>query len=196
MKIIGSRTSPFVRIVRVLCAELNMDYMFDEVPPFSNMTPEAIARIKEKNPLMKIPVLVDGDRSIIDSRVIASYLLKKSSGSLAYPFSLEEENEISIIYGVLDAGILRFIMSRDKIDLNTGYMKKSSDRIETGLSFLDTENLNNKEFGFCHIALVCALEWLDKRQMLDWSAYENIKKIHEQHKDRSSFVQTRIPENA
>jgi glutathione S-transferase len=199
VKIIGSRTSPFVRIIRVLCAELNIEYQLDEIPPFPKMVREDIDHIKQNNPLMKVPVLIDGTQTILDSRIIASYLLQKSSPShphLNFPFNLDEENKISVIYGVLDSGILRFIMTQEKIDLNTGYMKKSYERMDAGLSFLNQKATNNQNFGFYTIALICGLEWLEKRQIFDWSPFENIKQIHTLYKDRASFVQTQIPENA
>ena len=193
MKIIGSNTSPFVRIVRVLCAELNIDYTLDLIPPFAKMTAEDISHISKKNPLMKIPILVDCNQTVIDSRIIVNYILRKNN---SFTLSPDEENVLSIIYGIIDAGILRFIMLQDGVDLNSGYMKKSYERIEDGFSFLNKQSKLGNNLGLCEIALICCLEWFDKRQIFDWCKFSSIQKIYNSYKNLPSLIQTRIPDDA
>lgn len=194
MKILGSQTSPFVRLTRVLCLELGLAFELDVTPPFTQMTPDDIAHIKSINPLMKVPALVDGDQTVLDSRIIAYYLLGKKSAKSAikFPLSIEEENILTVIYGIIDAGILRFIMAQNNIDMNGAYMKKSLERINAGLEYLDAHPALGKNFGLCEIALVCGLEWFTKRDIVAWNHFDNLHKIHEQYKDKESLLQTRI----
>tara|TARA_B100001989_G_scaffold251058_1_gene229419 strand:+ start:1910 stop:2506 length:597 start_codon:yes stop_codon:yes gene_type:complete len=197
MKILGSHTSPFVRVVRVLCEEIKCDYEMELIPPFAKMTHADIKHVKQINPLMKIPALIDENQTILDSRIIAYYLLdNKNPKNMIKKPDWEEENNISAIYGAIDAGILRFIMSSQNADLEKGYMKRSLERIESGLSYLDQRLENtDKPFGLFEISLICGLEWFDKRNIFDWSTFDNIAKIYNHHKNRDSFVKTRIPEN-
>ncbi len=72
--ILGSPLSPFVRKVRVFCAEKGIDYEIEPINPFS--PPEGWAEI---SPLGRIPVLalVDDDgskRYLPDSSVICAFL--------------------------------------------------------------------------------------------------------------------------
>lgn len=198
MKILGSQTSPFVRIVRVLCVELDLPYTFELIPPFTKMTPEDVAMISAQNPLMKIPVLIDGGLTLIDSRFIAYYLLtqKSPASTINVPSGPVGENVLTVIYGIMDAGVLRFIMGLDGIDLNRGYMKKSLERILTGLDFLNRQEAIGKNFGLCEIALLCGLEWFDKRNIVDWGHFFHLKGVHDRYRDRPSLVQTRIPADA
>lgn len=40
IKIIGSYTSPYVRIVRAFCHEFGIEFELEETPPFASMTPD------------------------------------------------------------------------------------------------------------------------------------------------------------
>lgn len=196
LKIIGSRTSPFVRTVRATCIELDLDIEFIDIGSFPEMSEEHKQLIHKNNPLMKIPVLIDEGQNVIDSRVIISYLRNKYEAQPVFENSfdsdIQEQNVLSVIYGIMDAGILRFIM--DGLDMERGYMARSFQRIESGLKYLEEQKQLGSSFGICELTLICALEGLKKREPINWSAYKNLNEIHERLKDRPSFVQTRIPE--
>ncbi|MCB1782489.1 MAG: glutathione S-transferase [Alphaproteobacteria bacterium] len=197
MLLIGSLSSPFVRMIRALCAELDVDFTFEEMPPFTKMEKSHIARLTQANPLMKIPVLIDGEQSVLESRMIAAYVMAKKQGlgaSFAAPGPVEQENILSVIYGVVDSGILRFIMSGQGMDLESGYLKKSLKRMHAGLQFLEAQNTLGQDFGYNEIALICAMEWFEKRGLIDLSSYTRLGEIHALYKDRSCLATTRIPE--
>lgn len=197
MELLGSNTSPFVRIIRVLCEELNLDYTFESIPPFNKMAPEDLARITEKNPLMKIPILIDEENTIIESRIIANHLLSQHNNGAIEPVSgIAEENILSVIYGIADAGVLRFIMGNNGADMNGGYMKRSLERIHSGLAFLNAQARLGEQLGLCEIALVCVLEWFEKRGIADLEAYAHLNDVHARFKNRASFIKTRIPGDA
>ncbi len=201
LKIIGSLTSPFVRITRIVCEELGLPYQLEETPPFARMTPEQNSALIENNPLMKVPVMVDGSQKIIDSRIIISYLLKKHKGGgdfrTNFPASADEDNIVTTLYGIMDAGVLRYIMhnSYPGIDMNSAYMGRSQERIGHGLDWLDGQQSLGKSFGVPEALLVCCLEWYKKREIYDWQPYKNLAALHKKFESRDSLVKTRIPEN-
>ena len=81
MKLIGSTTSPYVRRIRLLLS--------DEPYEFINLDiyGEGRDELRRTNPTLKIPVLIDGDQELYDSRVIARYLGQKLG--LVYSYSTE-----------------------------------------------------------------------------------------------------------
>jgi len=197
MKLIGSLTSPFTRIVRVVLEELSVPHEFSVTAPFGKLSPEQEHMINSHNPIMKVPILLDDNEMIIDSRVIITHLLRKHGKSASFsakvPLSIKEENQWSIVYGIIEAGVLRFVMSKDGYDAEKGYLKRSLDRIHSGLAYLNQELQVDDAFGMPQAALICCLEWYTKRKIVDWSKYEQLARIHEKHANRDSLVKTRIP---
>jgi glutathione S-transferase len=78
--ILGGNVSPFVRKVRVFCAEKGIDYDLEPINPFT--PPEGF---KQLSPLGKIPVWREGGEHIPDSSVICAYLEKKHPENPLYP---------------------------------------------------------------------------------------------------------------
>lgn len=94
MKLYGIGLSPYVRKVRVVFQEKGIPYEAEDLVAIPK-TPELMAM----NPLGKIPILVDGDRTIPDSSVICAYLERlhptpplypKDAGDYAQALFLEE----------------------------------------------------------------------------------------------------------
>lgn len=201
LKIIGSVTSPFVRIVRVVCEELNAPYEMDVVLPFGKMSEEQNRRINENNPLMKVPILIDSGQNILDSRVIVTYLLRHYSANKTtnfntdFPRNPQEDNIVSTIYGIADSGVLGFMTknTHPEVNMDHGFMKRSNDRLEHGLAWLDKQDSMGKSFGVPEALLICVLEWFTKRRVCDWQKYSHLKAIHEKFHERPSLVKTRIP---
>jgi glutathione S-transferase len=78
MKLVGSKTSPYVRKVRVILAERNLPFEFVEESAWN-----ADTTVPRYNPLNKVPALVmDDGESIYDSRVICEYLDAVSGAGL------------------------------------------------------------------------------------------------------------------
>lgn len=204
LTIIGSLTSPFVRIVRAMCEELQLPYEMDLTVFFGKQNEGQKQHISNHNPLMRVPVLVDGEQEILDSRIILGHLLKHPEAKpladfrTAFPIDINEENRLSVIYGVIDAGVLCFILRNlhPEIKPDTGYLVQSQRRIEQGLKWLDADEALGSSFGIPELALICGLEWGAKRETIDWQDFKRLQTIHEQFKDRPSLFKTRIPETA
>ena len=80
LTLLGGNVSPFVRKVRVLCAEKGIAYTLEPINPFA--APEGF---RDVSPLGKIPVLRDGDRVLPDSSIICAYLEKLHPEPSLYP---------------------------------------------------------------------------------------------------------------
>jgi glutathione S-transferase len=198
VKIIGSVTSPFTRIVRVLCEELSIPYDFVITAPFGRLDSEQDAYIATFNPLMKVPALQDGDTLIFDSRIIANYLLARRENEMVQPrpgASLATENTLTVIYGVIDAGILSFMLkaSYPGIDAERGYIKRCVERMRSGLAWISKQSTLGDRFGLPEIALMCGLEWFTKRNVIAWQEYPTLVRTHDAFAGRESLLKTAIP---
>ncbi len=80
LKLTGSGISPFVKKVRVFCAEKGLDYEHDPMVPFG-----VSDEYKAKHPQGKVPLLEDGDRIIPDSSAICAYLERLEPTPALYP---------------------------------------------------------------------------------------------------------------
>ncbi len=202
MKIIGSQTSPFTRVVRIACEEMHLPYEMDVTPPFAKLNDEQNRLINSHNPLMKVPILIDGGEEIVDSRIILRYLMRGSGEGSDFtahsPETPDYENLLSVIYGVTEAGILRFILkvSNPEVKMDSGYMARSLERMGHGLAWLDARSDLGHQFGFAEAMLIGSLEWFTKRSIYDWHKFSRVVKTYETYKERESLVKTRIPESA
>ena len=81
MKLYGSTTSPFVRMVRIAALELDADV--ELAPTVVKPTLPNADYAREVNPLRRVPALEAADGEIIiDSRVIVEYLNAAKGGAL------------------------------------------------------------------------------------------------------------------
>ena len=75
MILYGHDTSPYVRRVRALLAELGLP--FDRDMNSWSVPDATVLRI---NPMLRVPALVDGGQVLLDSRLIATYLYERYGG--------------------------------------------------------------------------------------------------------------------
>ncbi len=208
MKLLGSLTSPYVRLIRTLCDELQLPYQLELTQPFLKLTREEHLTIKERNPLFRVPVLIDGETEVFESRIIASYLLQKPGarrGSISFPLSVEQENVLSAIYGAIEAGVTKFVLSKSdaSIDTSKGYFPRFDERMRSTFEWLEAKlqgpspSSLGEAYGICEMALVCCMEWMKKRGIYQWEGnYPHVVAVYERFKNQHSLVKTRIPENA
>ncbi|MCW5589509.1 MAG: glutathione S-transferase family protein [Legionellales bacterium] len=204
LKIIGTHTSPFTRSCRVVCEELAIPYEYSVIHPFGKLTQKDVEFIGSHNPLIKVPILIDGNTEIIDSRIIIKYLLEQPVKTIAhsdfrrnFPTDFHEENLLTIILGINDAGILRFMLkaTHPEINQDEGYMQRCLERIGSGLSWLEKQPTLGQSFGIPEIALISCLEWFKKRHIFDWETLDRITTIYKKYCDRASLIKTRIPDS-
>lgn len=200
--IVGSYTSPFVRAVRLVAEELGATYVIEPTAFFAKNTEEQEQLIENHNPLMKVPVLKHDGHTIFETRIIINYLLQhfKTEGDFRtnFPTDVSEDNIVSTLLGIMDAGVLRFILknTHPEIDFNGGYYARSLERMKNGLEWLNQQETLGKSFGVPEALLVCALDWFKKRNVVDCDAYDHLNKVHARFQDREPVINTRVPEDA
>ncbi len=101
LTIIGGNVSPFVRKVRVFCAEKGIGHDLEPVNPFA--APDGFRDI---SPLGRIPVLRDGERHVPDSSVICVYLERKNPEPALYPDDTDELTRTLWLEEYMDGGFV------------------------------------------------------------------------------------------
>lgn len=170
MKLWHTPPSPFARKVRVGAIELGLAGRIEEIlvtvaPDKPNET------LGRSNPLMKVPALETDDGLVLfDSRVICEYLDALAGGDRLFPGQPARRWDAlrrqALGDGVLDAGLLR----RYELALRPEHLRwpqwlqSQQRKIDLGLDLAEQEaGAWGMSFDIGHIAIACALHWLDFR---------------------------------
>lgn len=203
MKLIGSFTSPYVRKVRIVLAEKNIDYEFTNDPPFSPDT-----KVAQVNPLGKVPALILDDGFILfDSRLLAEYLDKQGAADSArlIPASGAERLRVKrweiLADGIIDACVAIYLeRKRPEAQRSQEWIERQQKKIDQGLQAAaadlgDQAWCEGAAMTLADIALGCALGYLDIRfPEVKWRAtYPNLVQLADKLATRSSFKTTVAP---
>ena len=186
MKLDGTTTSPFVRRVRVVAAEVG-----EPIERIDTATDEGMAQLREISPIRKVPVAVVDGRTLFDSRVIIDWLVTtRGYGGLVPPRDRwREQNLVNAIDGALDSAIQLFYLRRDKVEVTgTPFDVRQRDRATAILAWVGKELGTEREFGLAEISLVCALDWMDFRDAFPTAGFTAIRAAW---RERPSLVSTR-----
>lgn len=167
--LIGSQRSPFVRACRMFMIRNGIDFDF-RILNFVD-DPAASKALAEETPINKVPILVDGDQKIFDSRVIINYLTEKH----ALPrLSIDEENLVSSIYGCLDAGVVLYLMKRDGFEMDRPgfFVPRQRERIPRNLEYLtpwatSLDPSKAEDWNYPSMSLFSFLFWAEARELLE-----------------------------
>ncbi len=198
MRLLGSRTSPYVRKARIVLAEKRIDYNFDLDNPWDEKS-----RVPDANPLGKVPVLVlDDDSTLFDSRVIVEFLDSVSPISRLIPTNNREKIEVkrweALADGVLDAAVAVVLERRRPAKQKSEVViKRHMDKIERGIAVM-ARDLGAKPwctgnaFTLADIACGVALGYLDFRHApFEWRVlFPALAKLAAKLAERPSFADT------
>lgn len=198
MKLVGSRTSPYVRKVRVILAERAIPCDFVEESAWS-----ATTTVPRYNPLNKVPALaLDDGESLFDSVVISEYL-DAISGNTLIPGDPLQRARVrrgeALGDGVADAGITAFLeRKREPSRQDAGWIARQLDKVDAGIGAIARELggrpfLGGERMNLADIACGCALFWTEFRMPeLGWrDARPNLRAWAERLEMRPSFEATR-----
>jgi len=200
MKLYGSDTSPYVRKVRIVIAEKQIDCDWVLERPA-----DAGGRFREINPLGKIPVLETDSGSVIyDSPVIAEYLDSLSTPGLI-PETGDDRWQVQTMHalgdGMMDATVARMLEQRKPEDKQTAaVVRKQQGKIADALRSLESATANaaflvGGSYTMADIAIGVALSYIDLRYAHDWrSQYPALATWSETILSRDSFTNTQYPE--
>ena len=165
MKLYGTTTSPFVRRVRIVAAEIGT-----HLELINTATDDGQALLRKVSPIWKVPVAEVDGRLLYDSRVIIDWLTTTHGwGRLAPPHDRwAQANLLNAIDGALESCIQVFYLRRDGIDIaKIPYAQKNLERARAIFDWLGSElqaGHFGREAGLAEISLVCALDWMEFRE--------------------------------
>ncbi|MBE9603747.1 glutathione S-transferase [Acetobacteraceae bacterium H6797] len=199
MKLHWSPRSPFVRKVMIAAHELGLVDRFERVRTVVAMKDPNIGLLSD-NPLGKIPTLVlDDGRILFDSVVICEYFDSIAEKPTLFPASGPERFDAlrrhALGTGYLDMLIL-WRNERDKEAPFEPWLKGFSLKHKATLASLEAEaeTLGKLPFGIGHIAIGCALSYMDFRFAdLGWrEGHPKLHAWHETFRARPSVKATEI----
>lgn len=200
----GTVTSPFVRRVRVVCLEKNIDCSLVDVAGPNHH------KVKEVSPIGKVPVAqFDDGRIVYDSRVIIDELCRDGWAPLREPATdrqgrVDEENAVNLVDEAVLSLIRVFYVKRDGGDVTAPLIAKESARAKDILlhlndmcvrEFLTNSGANDGRLGRPELAAVTALGWMAFRKTFDTSTTPRLQALLQHWQTRPSFVAT-VPDAA
>jgi glutathione S-transferase len=193
MKLFGTTTSPYVRRIRVIAAELG-----EPVDRVDTATDAGMAELRAISPIRKVPVAVVDGRTLYDSRVIGAWLIgTRGWHDLAPPRDpWRTENIQNAIDAVLDSVIQLFYLRRDGVSIDdTPYGRRQLERADAIFAWLGTQLASDGKsfetgFGLAELSLVCALDWMDFRASFPTERAAAVASVRAAWRDRPSLVQT------
>jgi glutathione S-transferase len=170
MRLHWSPRSPFVRKVLVCCHELGLIERITLVRSPALMT-SVNETLSGDNPLNKLPTLVlDDGAALFDSRVICEYLDKVAVRPHLFPHDLSSRisalRDQALGDGLMDLSVLwRNERDRPSDKQSQPHLTAFSGKLARTLDVLDGEasRLGETTFSIGHIAIACALGYLDFR---------------------------------
>ncbi|MBM4251971.1 MAG: glutathione S-transferase family protein [Deltaproteobacteria bacterium] len=161
--LIGSKTSPYVRRIRLYLRDI--PYSFDAV---NIVDPAEDARLSRINPIKRIPVLMIDDRPLFESRVIFNYL-QKTHGRPS--LSLAEENLVSTIDAWQDQLIQGFLLKRGghPVDGQNSYYQRMAERQKLVTTYLASAIVKGEfsRWDYPAMSLYSLLDWASFRETID-----------------------------
>jgi glutathione S-transferase len=203
MKLHWSPRSPFVRKVMIVAHELGLADRIECVRTVV-ATARPHAPLMEENPLSKIPTLVLDDGTVLyDSRVICEYLDSLHRGRKLIPENVAERMP-ALRRQALGDGFLDFLLlmrnERERAHPSDAHLAAFAAKKQAALRALEREagELAASAFGVGHIAIGCALSYLDFRfSNEDWRTdHPGIARWHENFRARPSVRATEPVDDA
>ena len=196
MKLYGTRTSPFVRRVRVVAEMVGAPIELIDTSTDAGQT-----ILRTINPIWKIPVLDDGeDHALFDSAVINDYLIRRFGNRNIRTDSgvgrWRERNLITAIDGALDASINRFYLLRDGASPDVAYVQKQQSRTESAMDWIEKQLEGGwftdvPRIGLVEIALMTAIDWMTFRKTYPVERHAELTAFREMHASFQPFARTR-----
>ncbi|KPV96597.1 putative GST-like protein YibF [Pseudoalteromonas sp. P1-9] len=188
MQLYGSLTSPYVRRLRALAIEKDIEFDFLNLNIFAEKDRETLVKL---NPTRKIPMLVDGEQVIFDSNVIYRYLAQKLDFT---PLSWNQENTLTLINSANDSLVELLICQRSEFDTNDDklFFNLQRERINGVLSVLNdaAEQGAFSDYNYVALSLFCLLDWIIFRNLTDLTRFSALQVFHSEHKNRASSIET------
>ena len=203
-------SSFFSRKVRIVLAEKGLSHESRVEGSSRNRSAESFAAI---NPVLKVPVLIDGDLTLFESDLIIEYLLRKypgkAPGGAAPPLAAEmtraahhweDAKTLAVLNDAADTMLnLRYWKANGLAVETVDYGRKQQTRFHSCLDWLEhratSEGFIPGVFSIQDIALICTLDYFDARGeylkgLLEWRGRPRIEAIVARYQERPSMKST------
>ncbi len=198
-----SGNSPYARKVRIALREKGLQY--EELSVDTLSLPSGYG---QRNPNLRVPVLVDGERTLFESNIVLDYLLKTHPGQGAGKPPLatvltrpdrhwEDSLLLNAIETLLDSGINIYQLFRNGVTgTQSAYLQAEARRMQSELDWLEQratpEGFVPGVFSIQDLNLVCALNWVNFRKPIVWEGRPKLRAILARYEQRPS-VQATVP---
>jgi glutathione S-transferase len=194
MKLYGTTTSPFVRRVRVVAAEVG-----EPVDRIDTATDAGMAALREVSAIRKVPVAIVDGRTLFDSRTIIDWLVTtRGWGGLEPPRDpWRESNIVNAIDAALDSVIQLFYLRRDGVAADASpYATRQLERADAIFAWLGTQLASDRRsfgagLGVAEITLIAALDWMDFRKTYPTDRAAAVESVRAAWRERPSLAATR-----
>ena len=200
----------FSRKVRIVLAEKGLAYEPRVEGRSRQRSPESFAAI---NPVLKVPVLIDGDLTLFESDLIIDYLLRNyrrnAPDAAAPPLASEmtrsaqhweDAKTLIVLNDAADTMVNLRYWKENGIDVEAvDYGRKQQSRFHSCLDWLEqratAEGFVPGVFSIQDIALICMLDYVDARGeylkgILEWRGRPRIEAIVARYRERQSVKST------
>jgi len=188
--------SHFSRKVRIVLRELGLACEESYVPDLLSANPEDFGG----NPILRVPVLRDGEHWVIESDQIVRHLLEAyDAGSDRLSFfsmSSSQRNALSILSAIMGAEVELILSKRSGLADRSGelYFRRYREVIGHGLSWLERHASTvwpEAEFSYLDVALICMWDHLRHNRLRDDTrSWPWIDARTERHASRPSVAAT------
>lgn len=195
MRLYGTLTSPFVRRVRVVAAELDLEYELVDAS-----TEEGQRALRQRSPIWKVPAADLDGRLVWDSGLILDHILQsRGYGRLREP-SLDERMFIAATDEAVLALVRQFYLQKDGVDVDSpSYLVKERQRVASILEWVEERLQDGRfvtgdaRFGLGELALYTGLDWIRFRNTWALERHPKLLAFLAAHQERSSLVETAPP---
>lgn len=193
LQLIGTPLSHFTRKIRILLAELGVEYEFMRAPGVLAPEPTSYGG----NPLMRVPALVTGGATLIESDHIARHLVRNHDPGDRLGVCSErvrDLNRLALANGVMANEVVLILARRGGLtDIDgVAYFRKLAAAIDHALAQLDADTeVDAAGFDYGDIATICMWQHLQHYQLRsDLDRHRRIAARVARFADRPSVAST------
>lgn len=186
MKLVGSHPSPYVRRLRLWLKDHPYDFL-----PLDIYSEAGRAELETYTPAMKVPMLLDGEQAVYDSRVIYRYLNQRLQRET---LSWQEENLLTLIDSLQESFIILLMSQRSGLspDEDRLILNLQHDRIQRTLPVLETAVQSGafSQWQYPAICLFTLLDWIQFRELFTLAEYPMLNAFHRAQLEKTEVKAT------
>ncbi len=197
--------SPYARKVRILLDELDTPHTPVELKPGTMEHGSLFGEEYEQMvPNMRVPSIKDGDEVIFESNFVLAYLLQNyplrgsprntpplATAMVRASHQWQDNMVLASIETLLNSAINLAFLGRFGVKADeVPYLRRERARCQSCMDWLEQratrEGFVPGVFSIADLNLVCALQWIDERNIMPWHGRARLEAILARYADRPS----------